>query len=105
MHITWPKQFKPWEVAVVVGCIIVVGALIYCALLHSLCDLKVEQMNMKCNLIQKFILYKFQLVHNTTEMTKNICCVKGEGKVDHSTVNRGLKKFRSSSKNIDDQAK
>ena len=34
-------------------------ALTHCALLHSMCDLKAAQMNMKCNLIMELRLYKF----------------------------------------------
>ena len=37
--------------------------------------------------------------------TKNICCVKDEGAVDYSIVTRLLKKFYSSCKNLDDQAR
>ena len=48
--------------------------------------------------------YKFKLGHNTEEVTKNICCVKGEGVVDHSTVTRWFKKFHSGYKNLNNQA-
>ena len=34
--------------------------------------------------------------------TKNICCVEGEGAIDHSTVTRWIKKF---CKNINNQAR
>ena len=44
-------------------------------LLLSMCDLKVTQMNVKCSLIQKLMLYNFVLGHNSIEATKNICCV------------------------------
>ena len=38
------------------------------------------------------MLYEFELGNNRAETTKSICCVKGEGAVDHSTVIRRLKK-------------
>ena len=38
--------------------------------------------------------YKFELGHNVTEETKNICCVKGVSTIDHSTVSRWFKKFK-----------
>ncbi len=56
-----------------VGSIVVVGALTCCALLHSMCDLKVTQMNMQHNLIQELMLYEFELDYITVEATKNIC--------------------------------
>ena len=59
-----------------------------CALLHCASDLKAAHMNIQCNLILELMLYKFEQRNNTTEATENICCVKGEGTVDHSTVTR-----------------
>ena len=59
---------------------------------------------MQHSLIQEFVFYEFELDHNTAEAIKNICCVKGEGAVDHSITTRWLKKFNSSYKNLDDQA-
>ena len=50
-------------------------------------------MNMQHGLIQKHILYKFKLGHNTMETTKNIRCVKGEEADNHSTITRQLKKI------------
>ena len=88
-----------------VGSIVVVGVLTCCALLNSVCNLKGAQINIQCNLIQELMLYKFKLVHNATEATKNICCAKGKGAVDHSSVTRGFKKFRLGCKNLDDQAR
>ena len=35
--------------------------------------------------------------------TKNICCAKNKGAVDHCTVTKWFKKFCSSSKNLNDQ--
>ena len=64
----------------------------------SFCDLKSTQMNRQCHLIQE--LYEFALGHNTAKATKNICCSKGEGAVDHNTITRGLKKFWSGFKNL-----
>ena len=83
MYIMWPKQFKYWKAPSVDGSIVVV-----CALLCTMYDLKAAQMNMQHCLIQKFMLYKFDLDHNVTEATKNICCAKGESTVDPSTVTR-----------------
>ena len=37
------------------------------------------------------------------EASKNICCVKSESTVDHSTVTRWFKKFCSGWKNLTDQ--
>ena len=34
------------------------------------------------------MLYDFEVSHNTVEATKNICCIKDEDVVDHSTVTR-----------------
>ena len=53
----------------------------------------------------KFTTYEFELGHNATEANKNICCTKGEGAVDHSTVTRLFKKFHSGGKNLNNQAK
>ena len=51
------------------------------------------------------MIFKLELGHNAVEAAKNICCVKGEGTVDHITVTSWLKKFHSGCKNFDDQAK
>ena len=48
MYIMLPKQFNPWEVLAVIGSIVVVGVLTRCALLHSVCDFK---MNVQHSLI------------------------------------------------------
>ena len=58
------------------------------ALLHSMCDLKGAQMNVQHRLTQELMLYKFELGQNTTEATKNICFMKSEGSVGHSTETR-----------------
>ena len=47
----------------------------------------------------------FKLDHNAMEAAKNICCVKGERKVDHCTAPRWFKKFSSGCKNLDNQAR
>ena len=80
----------------------IVGALT-CALFHYVYHLKTAQMNMQCCLIWKFLLYEFKLGHNSVETTKNICCAKCEGTIDHNTVNKWLKKFHSGYKNLTDQ--
>ena len=36
------------------------------------------------------MLYEFELGQNTTGATKNICCAKGNGAIDHHAVNRWL---------------
>ena len=41
------------------------------------------------------MLYKFKLSHHAEEATKNICCMKGKGVADHSTVTKFFKKFYS----------
>ena len=66
----------------------VVGVLTCCTLLHSVYDLKAIQMNVQHSLIQKIILYKFELGHNTADVTKKNCCSNGEGSVDHCTITR-----------------
>ena len=71
----------------------VVGILVHYALLHSVYNLKVTLMNVQCSLIWEFKVYEFELSYNTAQASKNICCAKGEGTVDHSTVSRWSKKF------------
>ena len=39
------------------------------------------------------------------EATQNVCCVKGESTVAHSTVTRWFKKFCSSYKNLDNETR
>ena len=50
------------------------------------------------------MLYKFEMGHNITEATKNICCPKGEGVVDDCPVTIFFKKFHSGYKNLNDKA-
>ena len=64
--------------------ILLVGVLTCCALLHSVCNLKAVQRNVQHSLIKELMLYKFKLGDDAAKTTKNICCVKGEGAVDHS---------------------
>ena len=45
------------------------------------------------------------LSYNTTEPTKNICCMKGKGADDHNTVTWLFKKFFSDHKNLDNYAR
>ena len=78
--------------------IMVVGVLTCCTLYYS----KAAQMNVQCRELK---FYKFEMGHNTTETTKNLCCMKDEGAVDHSTITRYFKKFYWSCKNLDDQAR
>ena len=85
----WHVHYVTKAVLVVVSFIVVIGALTHCALLHSKCTLKAAQMNMQHSLIWVLMLYKLKLVHNATELTKNICCAKSESAVNHSTVTRG----------------
>ena len=47
-------------------------------------DLKVTQINMQHNLIRDLMLYKFKLGSNDVEITKNVCCTKGNGVVNYS---------------------
>ena len=47
------------------------------------------------SLIQKLVLYEFELGHKAVEATKNICCAKDDDAVDHYTVTRWVKKYRS----------
>ena len=44
-------------------------------------------------------------IYNAVEAAKNICCVKGEGAVDDSTVTRWFKTFCSSCKALTDYAR
>ena len=60
-------------VPAVVGSIVAVGALTRCASLHSVSDLKAAQMNVERRLIREFRLHEFELGHNATEATINIC--------------------------------
>ena len=73
------------KVPAVVGSIVTAGALICCALFHSVCDLKATLVSVQHVLSQEFILYGFELVHHAMDTTKKICSAKSEGSVDHCT--------------------
>ena len=76
-----------------------------CALLHFQCDLKAAKINVQFSLIWEIMLSKFELIHNVTEVSKNISQkVKGR-LVDHSTVTRWIKKFCLGFKNLENQAR
>ena len=78
----------------------------HCAFLHCVCDLKaIHQVNLEHRLIWDLLLYKFKLYYNSAEATKNSCCRKGKDSVIHNTVTRWFKKFHSSCKNLDNQAR
>ena len=49
------------------------------------------------------MFYEFKLRHKITETAKNICYLKGEDTVDHSTQTRWLKKICLGCKNLHDQ--
>ena len=86
-HMTEEVQFR-WKIPVVIGSIAVVGALTCCALFHFVYDFKAVRMNLQSSLIRECICYKFNLGHNATETSKNICFAKsvwGGGGVDHTT--------------------
>ena len=53
--------------------------------------------------MQHSLTWKFMLDNNTEERARNICCTKGEGRVDRSTVR--FKKFQSGCKKLDDQVR
>ena len=55
--------------------------------------------------IWELLLNDFELRNYATEATKKIYYAKGEGNVDHITVTKWFKKFHSSCKNFNDQAK
>ena len=88
---TVTEAVKPWLLPAVVGSIVEVSALTRCILLHSVCDLKVAQINVQHSLIQKLLLYELETDNYATEATKNICSAIGEGAVDQNTVTRYLK--------------
>ena len=60
---------------------------------------------MQCNLFWDLMLYKFELGYKDVNATNNICCVKGEGAVDHRTETRRFKRFSLGCKYLNDQAK
>ena len=50
------------------------------------------------------MLSEFEL-NNNAEATENICCAKGEGAVDRSSVTRSFKMFCLGCKNLDNQVR
>ena len=62
-------------------------------------DLKFKQMDEQYSLIWELMLYEFEQNYNPMKATKNFCCMKGGGPVDHCAVTRLFKKFYSSYKN------
>ena len=96
-HITKVVQAMG-KVPAVVGCAMVIGVVICWALLHSVYDLKATQMNVQHNLICKLMHYDFELGHNALKATKNFCCMRSDGIINHSTFTRWVKKFCSFSK-------
>ena len=56
-----------------IGSIVIFGALLHCALLHSVDDVKAAQMNMQHSLIQEYMLYEIEQSYNAIEATKNTC--------------------------------
>ena len=67
---------------------------------HSVFDLKATPMNVQRSLIREFTPYVFELSHNAAKTTK-----KRESAVYHSAIIKWFKKFSSSCKNFDEQAK
>ena len=49
------------------------------------------------------MLYEFKVSHKTVEETKNICCMKAEEAVEHSTINKWLKIFCLGWEKLNDQ--
>ena len=76
------------EIPFVVNSITVISVLTCYALLHSMWDLKAQQMNIQQSLIWDLILYKFELNHNAIEETKKIYCTKDKHAVDHRRINK-----------------
>ena len=64
------NQFKPWKILTVFDSIMVVGVLTLCI----------------ASVLVWFMLFVVERGHKTAEVTKNICCAKGEGTVDRCFV-------------------
>ena len=86
-----------------VGSIVVIGVLKLCALLHSVCYLKVELMNVQRSLIREIIHKDLKLGYNVREATH--CFVKDERAVDYGMIIRWFEKFRKGCKRLDDMKK
>ena len=101
----WSKQFKPKKkILSVAGSIMIVGALTWYALLHSVCVLKGALISVQSSLIRELILYEFEMGHHAKETTKNFCYAEDEYAVDLSKISWWFKKFHSGLKNIDNQS-
>ena len=79
----------------------VVGVLIHWILLHFKRGLKAAQIS--GNLY--FTSSNWAIMLQEKKKIKNICCAKGEGIVNSSTVTRWFEKFWLGCKNLDNQAR
>ena len=92
----------------VVVCSIVVDGAFTRVLFHSVtCESKAARMNAQRWLILELKLNEFELSHNPSKATPNICCTKVKGAFDHKQRNQmiediviGLHEPRQSSKVI-----
>ena len=89
----WPKQFKLWLLS---WCVNVCYASPH-MWFDSCTDEHLRSSNSGTYALQ------VEQGHNAMEVTKNICCTKGEDVVDHCTVSRWFKKFYSGCKNLNNQ--
>ena len=74
---------------------------------HSLLhygDFLIVQMNVQRSPIWQIFFTSSNWANNTVKVTNNIFWVKDEGAVNHCTINRWFKKFRSGCIKLDDQA-
>ena len=85
-HVTEAVQSMLWGGRCIGNTVVVVGALTCCALLHSVCDLKVEQMNLRRSLNRELTLYESEVGQNAVEVTKSIYSTKVEGAFDQGAV-------------------
>ena len=67
-YITSQKQWKWFSVDVFIGSVMVVGVLTRCALLHFVCDLKSQQINVYWSLFKELIIFKFDQDHNAAKI-------------------------------------
>ena len=103
MYIMWQKQLKILNVPAVVDCIVLVGVLTHCTLLHSMCDLNAVQKNVQYSLIQEFMLTSSNWAITPWKQSKTFVVQKGEGRVDYSNqmnqeISLGLQKTWHSGK-------
>ena len=71
---------------ILVGSIMAVGVLTYCALIRSILDYAVCSSIQLPNQIWELVLHKFKLGHNAVIATKDICYTKSGGTVNQNTV-------------------